>query len=121
MGRFASAHVPQRASVKWNILALTMRIETEDLKPQLEKLIEDMIVFKDELTPLINKLERLYEKVKPLMEKAEDIKADATPIWTDDYNLCGDPECDGDCRVCQEGEYDGEEDYTEKYCRRGKR
>jgi hypothetical protein len=102
-------------------LALAMRIETEDLRPQFETFMSDIETLREGLEPLLNQIEVMRDRFKLLMSQAEDLKADSMPIWTDDYNLCGDPNCEGDCRVCQEGEYDGEEEYTEKYCRRGRR
>ncbi len=118
----SDARIPETIlRIPFNILALSMRIETEDLKPRIETLQAGLSILKDEISPLVSRMEILYERFTLLIGKVDDIRADATPIWADDYNLCGNPLCDRECRICQEGEYDGEEEYTEKYCRRGRR
>lgn len=115
------ARVPASARVPWTILTFVLRVESADLKPPLEELTRKFQTLLEELAPLITELEDLGRKIQPLLEETLTFRANLTPLWEDNYNLCGDPQCDGDCRVCQEGEYDGEEEYTEKYCRRGRR
>ena len=121
MAQLVSARVPLNVAVNWRILALAMRVENEELLPKLQEIIDTLSTIRSDLPELIQTAEEIHDKMRPLLEEVECLKAESLPLWTDDYNLCGDPECFGDCRVCQEGEYDGEEEYTEKYCRRGRR
>ena len=113
--------VAKNVLINWRILAMAMKIESEELVPQLEVLSNNFQTLQSELEDLRRTYEKWIRWGKTLVEKAETLKADSLPLWSDDYNLCGDPECYGDCRVCQEGEYYGEEEYTEKYCHRGRR
>ena len=116
---FSNAAVPvQRINVPWCILHMVMQIESERLKPPLETLTEQCQTLYTEMKELVAQFKKVSATVETLLLEAEELKADTTPIWADDYNLCGDPQCDGDCRICQEGEYHGEEDYEEKYCYR---
>ncbi len=115
------AKVPEKAVVTWNILLLALRIEGEILKPELERIQKELRVLQDETTAAIQTVKDLQAKVDPILEKTLELKHDTAPLWEDTYNLCGNPHCTGDCTVCLEGEEDYEEEYTEKYCRRGKR
>lgn len=117
----ATAKVPANAKVGWNILHMVMRMETEELKPQLESVMEELKTLAEEVTAALKVMESLHENIGTLLQEAEALKQETAPLWEDNYNLCGDPKCYGDCRVCQEGEEDYEDDYTEKYCRRGRR
>ena len=116
-----SVRVPEKTKVPWRILAMVMRIESEDLKPRLECLVEELESFHEEIGKIQKDLDRLIERAPDLLRESENLKQETAPLWDDSYNLCGNPECEGDCRVCQEGEEDYEDDYEEKYCRRGRR
>jgi hypothetical protein len=118
---FAVVRVPLDANVTWEILDMALRIEGETFKPQAETLCADLKALREDYKQIQATLTDLATKVDQLLAEALDLKEETAPLWDDSYTLCGDPRCDGDCRICQEGEYDGEEDYTEKYCRRGKR
>lgn len=117
----AVAKVPENAVVAWNILLLVLRTEGEVLKPELERIIEQLRLLREETTIVIQTMETLQAKVDPMLERTLELKNELTPLWEDNYNLCGNPRCAGDCTVCLQGEEDYEEDYEEKYCRRGKR
>ncbi len=121
MSRIVSVRVVANVAVSWVILAMAMQIESENMRPELEKITETMRTLGEEIPYLIQEIEKMRKKIHLLLEETENLKAESLPVWADEYNLCGDPECYGDCRICQEGEYDGEEYYTEKYCHRGKR
>lgn len=118
---FATIRVPLEAKVSWEILDLVIRIEGETFIPKLETLCADLKALEEDLKPIQETLTDLATKVDQLLAKVLELKEETTPLWDDSYNLCGDPRCEGDCRICQEGEEDYEDDYTEKYCRRGKR
>jgi predicted nuclease with TOPRIM domain len=118
---FATVRVPVDAKVSWEILDLALRIEGETIRPKLETLCADLTALRDDYTQLQTTLTDLATKVDQLLSEALTLKDDTAPLWDDSYTLCGDPRCDGDCRVCQEGEEDYEDESTEKYCRRGKR
>lgn len=115
------ARVPATAIVKWNILAMVMRTESEELTPELHRLVDELKILGEEVSTMVHEMEKLRGNIDPLLRKVEALKQDTMPLWDDSYNLCGDPKCYADCRVCQEGEEDYEEDYGEKYCRRGRR
>ena len=118
---FATARPLSDARIDWTILAMVLRVEGEFIRPQLETLVTDLTTLQTEIQTLHETLSDLALKVDHLLVEATRLVEDTQPLWDDSYNLCGNPQCDGDCRVCQEGEYDGEEEYVEKYCRRGKR
>jgi hypothetical protein len=118
---FAVARVPLDAKVSWEILDMVLRIEGETFNPEAESLCAQLKTLHEEITEIQQTLSDLATKVDHLLAVALELKLDTTPVWDDSYNLCGNPRCDGGCRVCQEGEEDYEDDYTEKYCRRGKR
>ncbi len=117
----AIARVPAHARVPWTILSFVMKIERDDLKPQLEELIRQFQRLQDELTPLIAKLQEIDTKVAPLLEETLTFQANLVPLWDDTYNLCGRRSCKGNCAICLDGEYLDEVDEGEKYCRRGRR
>jgi hypothetical protein len=115
------AKVPENAIVGWNILLMVLRIDWETIKPELERIQEQARILCEEVAATVEKMETLQLKLDPLLQRAEELKNDTAPLWEDNYNLCGDPRCAGDCTVCLQGEEDYEEDYDEKYCRRGRR
>ncbi len=118
----ADARVPNtQAQIPISILAMALRIETAFTSPRLQALSAEFETLREDLQSIRTELRMLQTNVERCLEDVETLRQDVTPIWNDDYNLCGDPTCEGDCRVCQEGEYDGEEEYVEKYCRRGRR
>ena len=117
----ATARVPVNATVPWTILSFVMKIEKDEMKPQLEELIRQFQRLRDELVPLTLYLEELQAKMVPLIEETLIIKENMTPLWDDSYNLCGRKSCRGNCPVCLDGEYIDEVDVGEKYCRRGRR
>lgn len=117
----AVAKVPENAKVGWNILLMVLRIDWETIKPELERIHEDIRVLCKETKATLEKMEDLQTTLGPLLQRAEELKKETAPLWEDTYNLCGNSRCAGDCAICQEGEEDYEEDYTEKYCRRGRR
>lgn len=117
----ATVRVPLNAVVSWEILAMVVRIECDWMRPQLETLVTDLTTLHTDYITLHETLSDLSTKVDQLLATATELVKETEPLWDDTYNLCGDPACSGDCHVCQEGEYDGEDDYVEKYCRRGKR
>jgi hypothetical protein len=113
--------VKSTTPIPWTILPLVLRIETKELCPTIEALAiqcNDLLI---EVSPLILQLESLHGKIDRLLERILVFQQELVPIWDDTYNLCGDPTCDGTCMVCEDGEYDGEDDVAEKYCRRGRR
>lgn len=118
---FATVRVPLTAAVSWEILDLVIRIEGETVRPQLETLCAEFKALREDIAHIQETLTDLATKVDQLLANALELKEETAPLWDDSYNLCGNPACEGDCRVCQEGEEDYEDDYTEKYCRRGKR
>lgn len=117
----ATAKVPATATVGWNILHMVMRMETEEMKPRLESVTEALKALAEDVAVALREMEALQGSIETLLREAEALKQETAPLWDDSYNLCGNPECYGDCRICQEGEEDYEDDYTEKYCRRGRR
>jgi hypothetical protein len=118
---FADARVLPGVTVSWEILAMVIRIEGVELIPQLEQLTVDLALLQEDYTTLNETLTDLSTKVDQLLADATKLRLDTIPTWDDGYNLCGDPHCDGYCRICEEGEEDYEDVYVEKYCRRGKR
>ena len=118
---FATVRVPPDAFVPWEILGLAIRIECDAFRPHLETLCSDLTALCDATVALRETLTDLVTKADQLLIDSLHRHQDTAPLWDDTYTLCGDPPCPGDCRVGQEGEYDGEDDYVEKYCRRGRR
>jgi hypothetical protein len=116
-----TAKVRENVSISWTILPLVMRLEREELVPLLEALILQAKSIAEEIVETQRIAEELIEPMKRILLEAEEVSKEVMPIWDDSYNLCGNPSCEGDCRVCQEGEEDYEDSYTEKYCKRGRR
>ncbi len=100
--------------VSWILLHMVMRIESEELLPQLQRLVDEFKSIDEETNTYVAALDSLLAEIEPVLEDA--LQMDAP--WDDTYTLCGDSRCDGGCRVCQDGEEDYTEDVTEKYCRR---
>ncbi len=100
---------------------MAMRIDREWMDAQCTEVLQAVEEARKGIPELIEEYERIETKVASAMTRVNALIEETTPLWDDSYNLCGDPECDGDCRICQDGEYDGEEEQTEKYCRRGRR
>ena len=116
------ARVPHKTiRVSWRILDMVMRMESEELTPEIERLTHTAEELREEIVPFVAIVDMLLEDLDYILKRDSNLKSDMTPVWEDTYNLCGNPECDGECRVCQEGEEDYEEDFSEKYCRRSKR
>ena len=118
---FVSVRVLDDAKVQWQILEMVIRIEGETFKPQAETLCAKMKALRDDYNQIQATLTDLATKVDQLLAEALELQEETAPLWEDSYNLCGDPRCGGDCHVCRDGEEDYEDDYTEKYCRRGRR
>jgi hypothetical protein len=114
----ALARVPAHVRVPWTILTFVLKVESSDLNPQLEDLIRQFQRLKDDLVPVRDQLEELERKGVPLLEEVLTFQANIVPVWDDTYNLCGRASCAGNCAVCLDGEYLGEVDEGEKYCRR---
>lgn len=107
--------------IPMNIFALAMRIETAYVVAQLTPLLASLTELRKDVAALSKRCDILLDRAQQTERRAEDLVQDTLPIWTDTYNLCGDARCDGTCLVCADGEYLGEEDVDEKYCRRGRR
>lgn len=122
---FSMATVNLRLSltrpVPMGILALAMRLETIYFVKQLTPVIEELSGMRKDVSDLLKRCEILGERVERLQHRTEDLISDIQPLIADFYNLCGDPDCDGSCLVCCDGEYLGEEESYEKYCKRGRR
>ena len=97
---------------------MAMQMESEILRPQLTDLVSALEQLHHEMSDMVRQMETIVAEVGPLVQEALTLKADTTPLWDDTYTLCGNPACEGDCRVCQEGEEDYEDVVEEKYCRR---
>jgi hypothetical protein len=110
------ARVPAAARVSWQILELTMRIESEAIRPTLLQLSRALEELHADILEMTTRLDALVSDVDPVLQDALTLKADTQ--LEDTYNLCGDARCDGYCRTCQAGEDDYETAETEKYCRR---
>ena len=104
-----------------NIFALAMRLETAYVVAQLTPVVDSLRDLRTDISDLTKRCDILLERLEGLQNRALDLISDIQPVWNDAYNLCGDSECHGDCMICRDGEYLGEEDYEEKYCRRGRR
>lgn len=107
--------------VPMRILALAMRIETAYWMREFTPLIGELTDLQKEVSELVKRCQILAERVERCDNRVLDILEQIRPMINDIYNLCGDPDCDGSCMVCCDGEYLGEEESYEKYCRRGKR
>lgn len=113
----AVVRVRPNSVVSWILLHMVMRIESEELLPQLERLVSEFKTIDEETNTYVAALDSLLAEIEPVLEDALQMESP----WEDTYTLCGDARCDGGCRVCQDGEEDYEEDTSEKYCRRGRR
>jgi hypothetical protein len=107
--------------VHWDILPLVMRFETARLGPGFKTLLADLIRLRLDVLGLCSELDSLAEDIDRCQRKVDLLIEDTTPLWDDTYRLCGDPECDGGCRVCIQEESFLDDEATEKYCRRGRR
>ena len=103
------------------ILAMAMRIETAYVVSQLTPILSSLKQVHAEVCDLVERCEILDERVERTQNRVLELISDIQPVWTDAYNLCGDPGCDGTCMVCSDGEYLADDDPYEKYCRRGRR
>jgi hypothetical protein len=103
------------------ILPLAMRIESAWFVPAMKTLLTDLVALRLEVLTLCSDLDALSEDIDRCQETVDLLLEDTAPLWDDTYRLCGDPECDGGCRVCQEEESFLDDEATEKYCRRGRR
>ena len=117
----ATARVRPTATVSWRILPLAMRIERDEIIPALEAILAEQTTLTQELAETQRTVEAWIPELDRVLRGIAGVEQDSRPLWEDSYALCGDPTCAGDCRVCQEGEEDYEDDHVEKYCRRGKR
>jgi hypothetical protein len=104
-----------------DILPMVFRIETARVVPVVKALLTDLISLRLEVLALCAELDALNEDIGRCQHTVDLLIEDTTPLWDDSYRLCGDPECDGGCRVCEEEEAFLDDDATEKYCRRGRR
>jgi hypothetical protein len=107
--------------VPFDVLPLVMQFETARFVPLVKTLLADLIRLRLEVIGLCTELEDLQESISRCQSDVDLLIEETTPIWDDTYRLCGDPDCDGGCRVCQEEEAFLEDEATEKYCRRGRR
>lgn len=107
--------------IPMRILALSMRIETIYFVAQLTPILASLKQLREDIADLTERCHIIDERIERAQNRVVELTSDIQPVWNDAYNLCGDSACDGDCMVCRDGEYLGEEDYEEKYCRRGRR
>jgi hypothetical protein len=107
--------------VPLDILPLVMEFETARFVPAVKTLLTDMISLRIDVLSLCAELEDLSEQMARCQSDVDLLLEDTAPLWDDSYRLCGDPDCDGGCRVCEEEEAFLDDDATEKYCHRGRR
>lgn len=107
--------------IPFNLLALVFQIETARWVPKVNALLAELTRLHQEVSDIRANLEVIYDGICRCQCDVDRLIQDSTPLWDDTYHLCGDPDCDGNCRVCQEEESFLEVDATEKYCRRGRR
>jgi hypothetical protein len=107
--------------VPFDVLPLVMQFETARFVPGVKTILTDLISLRLEVIGLCTELEDLQESISRCQSDVDLLIEETTPLWDDTYRLCGDPDCDGGCRVCQEEEAFLEDEATEKYCRRGRR
>lgn len=112
---------PTRVAIPFCILPLVMQIETQAFVAEASVLLSALESLCTETEVLITQFNLIEIMVARAQTTVDRMIADTQPVWDDSYNLCGDDTCDGSCMVCDGGEYLGEEDVDEKYCRRGKR
>lgn len=115
------ARVPEGTPIPLRILAMAMRIDREWMEQQCGDLLQEIEEVRTGIPEILQEYDRIGAKIASALKRVDALIEETTPLWDDSYNLCGDPGCDGECRICQDGEYDGEEEQTEKYCRRGRR
>jgi len=118
---FATARVLPGVPVPWDLLGLVIRSDRDWMRSETEAVLRELTTLRTDTTTLHEIVTDLAAKVGHLLAKVTELVEDTRPLWDDSYTLCGNPSCAGDCRVCQEGEYDGEEEVTEKYCARRRR
>ena len=104
-----------------DILPLVMEFETARVVPLVKAILTDLISLRLDVLTLCAELDELSEKMSRCQRDVDLLIEDTAPLWDDSYRLCGDPDCDGGCRVCQEEEAFLDDDATEKYCHRGRR
>jgi hypothetical protein len=110
------------ATVNWCFLLMFLRKETREIREEDSVFENTWLGLQGDLLDLLLDFEKLETNLKQLAEDLDDLKTDLTPVCDDAvYTLCGDRFCDGGCRICVQGEYAGEEEEVEKYCRRGRR
>jgi len=107
--------------IPMDILPLVMRFETARFVPLVKSLLTDLIALRLEVLTLCTDLDALSEEIGRCQQTVDLLLEDTAPLWDDTYRLCGDPDCDGGCRVCLEEESFLDDEATEKYCRRGRR
>jgi len=107
--------------VPLDILPLVMEFETARFVPAVKTLLTELVALRLEVLTLCADLEDLSERIARCQSDVDLLIEDTTPLWDDSYRLCGDPDCDGGCRVCEEEEAFLDDDATEKYCHRGRR
>jgi hypothetical protein len=107
--------------IPMRIFALAMRLETVQMVAEATPLLASLTQMREDVAALLKRYTLLEERIERTQNRILELVSDIQPVWDDAYNLCGDPACSGDCMVCRDGEYLGEEDYEEKYCRRGRR
>jgi len=107
--------------IPMGILALAMRIETAYFMAQLTPLLNSLHELRTDVSELVKRCDIIGERIERTQNRLEELMMDIQPVWNDAYNLCGDSACDGECMVCRDGEYLGEEEEYEKYCKRGRR
>ncbi len=103
------------------IFGLAMRIETAYFVAQLTPLLNSLHELRTDVSELVKRCDIIGERIERTQNRLEELMMDIQPVWNDTYNLCGDSACDGECMVCRDGEYLGEEEEYEKYCKRGRR
>jgi hypothetical protein len=104
-----------------DVLPLVMEFETARFVPGVKTILTELISLRLEVIGLCTELEDLQERMERCQNDVDLLIEETTPLWDDTYRLCGDPDCDGGCRVCQEEEAFLDDDATEKYCHRGRR
>jgi hypothetical protein len=107
--------------IPMDILSLAMRFETARFVPMVKTILTDLIALRLEVLTLCADLDTLSEDISRCQTTVDLLLEDTAPLWDDTYRLCGDPDCDGGCRVCLEEESFLDDEATEKYCRRGRR
>ena len=117
----ATLRLSMTQPIPLGILALAMQIETAYWMREFTPVITSLTVLQKDVSDLLKRYEIIAERIEYAQHRTDDLLSDIQPLLNDVYNICGDAECDGTCRVCCDGEYLGEEDVQEKYCRRGRR